>query len=138
MSPSEDPRELRRLDEDRVRGEHEARQVCRCVGARRGACVVVRVQEPLVRHAASLRSRESQRSRTRRLPPVCLPSVWTILLASKTSLCGHPHRSTRFLATALTPLRARFASPRLGEQQAEAGEIGEFWSYPQSRVFADN
>jgi hypothetical protein len=50
MSPSEDPRELRRLDEDRVRGEHEARQVCRCVWARRGACVVVRVQEPLVRH----------------------------------------------------------------------------------------
>jgi hypothetical protein len=25
----------------------------------------------------------------------------------------------------------------LGEQRAEAGEIGEFWSYPQSRTSAE-
>jgi hypothetical protein len=41
------------------------------------------------------------------------------------------------LATTLTHLCARFASPVWASNRAEAREIGEFWSYPKSRTFAE-
>jgi hypothetical protein len=50
MSPGEHAGELGRLREDRVRSEHEARQVGWDIGARRRAGVVVAVQESIIIH----------------------------------------------------------------------------------------
>src|SRR6476660_3232394 len=50
MGLSKDPGELCRLGEDRIDGKPEARELRGNVGARRGARVVVPVQEPLGGH----------------------------------------------------------------------------------------
>src|SRR5262245_6502915 len=57
MSPSEYPRELRRIGEDSVGGHHEAREIRRHVGARPRARVEVGVQEPFRGHDSILPSR---------------------------------------------------------------------------------
>jgi hypothetical protein len=52
MSPSEYPGELCRVAKDRVGRQHEACEVRWNIRARRGARIVVRVQEPVGGHEA--------------------------------------------------------------------------------------